>query len=452
MFKKNKLEQNLNNEKKEIIYDDEEIVDEFSNIQSEQEIDLNDFSIESKIKIDDFYKEIRDIEERLVEKEYYEGKDFDNNSFQDDEDDEDFDYGKKTIILNPDYQRKDVWDNKKRLKFIDSIFLGIPTNPIWLLSKEGDSEDTVLDGKQRLRTIFKFLNGKIKMDLNFMTCFKDLKDEDKKKINNKFFKDFPKKIRNNFYDKTILIHRITITNSSNSRNLAYELFTRLNESVPLQPQEIRNSLYYSKFNMEIKKYVEDDNSIFKKLFTWKKHNKSSYNIRLKNCEIIYRFLGALNNFSENDKKYKQIDPPAIRINSFMLSRSKKEIKKIENSKKNKIEVLSEKFKEEDDFYKKILDKTMNKVYSVFGYNSFRKYENNKYKPQINVPLTEMQLCSFYPFNEESLLKNKEKIEIAFKNLFKDIEFTEGLKYGTGDPKRSTERINNFIEKIIKIIN
>lgn len=451
MFKKN-----LVNQEKETIYEDEEIIDEFSNIQSEQEIDLNDFSIENKIKIENVYKEIRDIKKRLIEKDDFEEdkSKFEKNPKMINENEDDLeDEGAKSIILNPDYQRKDVWDNKKRLKFIDSIFIGIPTNPIWLLNKEGESEDSVLDGKQRLRTIFKFLKGKLKIDLNVMTCFKGLKEEEKSKINKKFFKDLPKEIRTNFYDKALLIHRIKITNTSNSRNLAYELFTRLNESSPLQAQEIRNSLYYSKFNTQIKKYVEDNNSIFKKLFMGKNTTKKNYNLRLKNCEIIYRFLGSLSSFNKQNKRYNKFYPPAVRINSFMLSRSEDKLNESKNQPNNKIETLSNNFKESDDFYINILNETMNKVYKVFGENSFRKYEQNKYKPNINVPLTEMQLCSFYAFSEEELSRNKNEIENAYKNLFKEnIEFTEGLKYGTGDPSRVTERINSFIKILDNIIN
>ncbi|MGI8670474.1 MAG: DUF262 domain-containing protein [Aridibacter sp.] len=62
-------------------------------------------------------------------------------------------------IYIPNYQRKFVWDKKDMYRFIESLFLGVPIQPIFgsLDDKTGFIE--VIDGSQRIRTINEFVNN-----------------------------------------------------------------------------------------------------------------------------------------------------------------------------------------------------------------------------------------------------------------------------------------------------
>ena len=62
------------------------------------------------------------------------------------------------LILEPEYQRNDIWDLGKKTEFIESLYMGIIIPPIYVV--EVPSEDIlsgnryeVVDGKQRLSTL-----------------------------------------------------------------------------------------------------------------------------------------------------------------------------------------------------------------------------------------------------------------------------------------------------------
>lgn len=68
-----------------------------------------------------------------------------------------FQLTKKKLNLTPSYQRGDVWRTGDRQKLIESILRGIPLPSIILLRKSGAAPDDVVDGKQRLTAILRFV-------------------------------------------------------------------------------------------------------------------------------------------------------------------------------------------------------------------------------------------------------------------------------------------------------
>jgi hypothetical protein len=72
--------------------------------------------------------------------------------------------GLSSYDFDPPYQRDSVWKEERRVKFIESIIKGLPVGPISLVRKgnEGQydySKYWVLDGKQRLESIIKFVQN-----------------------------------------------------------------------------------------------------------------------------------------------------------------------------------------------------------------------------------------------------------------------------------------------------
>ncbi|MBO1348306.1 MAG: DUF262 domain-containing protein [Hormoscilla sp. GUM202] len=70
----------------------------------------------------------------------------------------------------PDYQRDLMWDESRQSKFIESIFLGLPTHIVVadLRPKpEDDGENLgrleIVDGTQRIRTLDRFLNNELQL-------------------------------------------------------------------------------------------------------------------------------------------------------------------------------------------------------------------------------------------------------------------------------------------------
>ena len=66
--------------------------------------------------------------------------------------------------LDPVYQRKSIWSTEQQSLLIDSILKNIPIPPIFLrenIDKKGKSKFEVIDGKQRLLSIFRFIDNEI---------------------------------------------------------------------------------------------------------------------------------------------------------------------------------------------------------------------------------------------------------------------------------------------------
>lgn len=67
------------------------------------------------------------------------------------------------LNLQPDYQRRFVWNKKTMSKFVESLLLSIPIPTIFLAENSGDTFE-VIDGQQRLTTIFAFMKSKLVAD------------------------------------------------------------------------------------------------------------------------------------------------------------------------------------------------------------------------------------------------------------------------------------------------
>ena len=67
------------------------------------------------------------------------------------------------LELNPDFQRNFIWNRTRQSLLIESILLGLPIPSIYL-SQYDDGRLTVVDGLQRLTTIQKFLDNKLKLN------------------------------------------------------------------------------------------------------------------------------------------------------------------------------------------------------------------------------------------------------------------------------------------------
>lgn len=68
-------------------------------------------------------------------------------------------YKANKLIFNTEYQRSEVWGSDRRQQLIDSIIRKYCIGMIFF-RKHGDGTYEVLDGQQRLKTIFQFMENK----------------------------------------------------------------------------------------------------------------------------------------------------------------------------------------------------------------------------------------------------------------------------------------------------
>lgn len=139
----------------------------------------------------------------------------------------------KEIVIRPEYQRLFRWSQEQRSRLIESIVLGLPIPPIFLV--EGASGVLeLIDGLQRTSSVLQFLDHDAigEPELKLVGC--DIIDE----LNGKTFSALPLAVRLKIKRSPI---RATIINKSGDAFVKYEMFKRLNTGGSLlSAQEIRN--------------------------------------------------------------------------------------------------------------------------------------------------------------------------------------------------------------------
>lgn len=139
-----------------------------------------------------------------------------------------------TYDLEPDFQRDIVWNTERQQKLVDSILRGWHIPPIHLVEIAGKGIFEVLDGKQRLTSIFNFIEGKFGFNSNFVPGIDEFSNLEGLKFN-----QFPVEIQEKFLQQPIRIFKVRDV----LQNEAVELFLRLNTSVIVTASEKRNCIY-----------------------------------------------------------------------------------------------------------------------------------------------------------------------------------------------------------------
>ncbi|HAT50398.1 MAG: DUF262 domain-containing protein [Nitrospirae bacterium] len=189
----------------------------------------------------------------------------------------------KKYNLNPKYQRKSVWDDEKQSFFIDSILKNFPIPPIFLHQriddKTGKTSFDVIDGKQRLTSIKRFIDGEIKISNEFgEEPFSD------PQLYGKYFGDLDSKELLPYKQKFWRYHIPVEYIDASDQNIVEAIFDRLNRNgEPLKKQELRNAQYHS---TELLSTIEklSEHPLFKSRFTEQMCN------RMENMEFISELL------------------------------------------------------------------------------------------------------------------------------------------------------------------
>lgn len=182
---------------------------------------------------------------------------------------------RNSIDESPSYQRESaVWSPEKRALFIDSIINGYDIPKIYfhdLRDFKKLKKYAVIDGKQRLNTIYEFLEDGFPLADDFTrnseSDFEDIKPGN-------YFKDFTENDRERFKGKILTI--VLIKNAAEED--IEDLFSRLNNGEPLNSAEARNGIIGDMTNL-IRTIAKDD--FFIKTLKLKNKRYSYYEIAAK---------------------------------------------------------------------------------------------------------------------------------------------------------------------------
>ena len=224
-----------------------------------------------------------------------------------------FQFIEEGIVKLPPFQRNYVWDIKRASKLIESIIIGLPIPQIFLY-EEKKNQFLVIDGQQRLLSIFFFMKQRFPTDAgrrklrDVLTSEESLSDDFF--ADDRYFTDFKLRLpsvvkteknpfnglkyltlgdhKNTFeFLRTIRCIVIKQNEPENDKSSIFEIFNRLNSGGQnLLPQEIRMSLFYSKF---YDKLIELNH-----LTKWREIlNSDELDIHFKDIEIILRGFALL---------------------------------------------------------------------------------------------------------------------------------------------------------------
>jgi Protein of unknown function DUF262 len=202
--------------------------------------------------------------------------------------------------MSPPYQRRSVWNPKDRRFFLDTIFRGYPCPPVFLhkkVTEDGNTVYAVVDGKQRLETLFRFVEGGVAIAEDFGDT----------RLNGKSWDRLEQTERESFWNYVIPVEFLTF--DPNDIHEVNQAFDRLNRNMrKLEAQELRHARWDGWFIKFAESECEDA--------TWKTLGivTTARSKRMKDTQFLSELLlvvieGAMRGFDQDalDSAYSKYD-------------------------------------------------------------------------------------------------------------------------------------------------
>jgi len=337
-------------------------------------------------------------------------------------------------IKVPSYQRlPNLWNEKKKSRFIESLMLNLPT-PLFYFDEAENKDWKVVDGLQRISTLEHFIildsldkdyeKSKLIGNNKSPLVLSDL--EFKTEFNGKTWSDIPRDIQRRVETNQVTINLI---GKGTPEEVKYNIFSRINQGGEvLKTQEIRTALFQGKKMDFLEKLISKDTEEGKSFL--KATDNSVKSKRQDDLDFATRFL------SFYLLGYENYNPD---MNFFMVTGMKS-------------------IPEDTNEQKKILynfKKAMEIAYDIFGNNAFRKITGSK-RCQINRPLFEILSVSFAKLTEieqNKLLNKKDECKNKFIEMLKnDSLFLDYITKGTSNKDRVQKRHKIFLDFLRSFIS
>jgi len=322
-------------------------------------------------------------------------------------------YKMQEIELSPNYQRNFVWTSKQKSRLIESILIKIPL-PIFYIDARDEDKWVVVDGLQRLSTIFTFMDNDFRLsNLEFLT-----------NLNGKKNNELERKYQRRIEDFQLICSLIRPGTPS---NVAFSIFQRINTLGSVRGvQEIRNAMYIGKSTtllIELSRSKE-----FIDIVTESKIKGLSK--RMEDNAIILRYL-AFKIFSYNEYDNN--------MNTFLENT----MDKLNQMRDIEVQAYKENFK--------LCMQKASVLFSEFDYTAFSKAPRNSRQNPISKVLFESIGYSLDKYKIEDIEENKQELANRLKEVYQDKEFIFKTSIATNNPsnvKYRFETIENLFKDVI----
>ena len=343
------------------------------------------------------------------------------------------------LDIHPEFQRTYRWSITQKSKLIESILLGIPL-PSFFVAQRDDGVWDVVDGLQRLSTIFSFLG-----------IYKNEKGELEKPLQLIGTKYLPA-LENIYWDSSIIPSSTSLSPESSSltkklqmafkrekidikiikkesdSNTKYELFQRLNTfGSSLSSQEVRNCMLIM---------------IDPTIFSWLRALANNQNFRETltltdrqiseeyHTELVLRFLILKNTQNITSSMLED-------VGNFLTS----EMINIFTPESNSSE-SSKHFDFDSEEY--IFCKTFELLNRALSENSFKRYENGKYIGAFSLSIYEILSIGLSKHLDDYDINNNDDIK-KIQEISMLLPTNDTFREASGSGTRASRRLPHFIE-------
>lgn len=186
-------------------------------------------------------------------------------------------YKRDLLNLDPPYQRRSVWTQSFKDYFIDTLLLQYPAPTVFLyeeISNDGVTQYNVVDGKQRLSTIFDFIEDKFPVSENAIIS----------ENRGLFFSELSSDVKTKFWSYSFSVEYLP----TNDETIINNIFDRINRNVAkLTSQELRHAKYSGEFINTCEELTEYMLTVFPDYFPQIAKKSMS---QMKDVELVSQIL------------------------------------------------------------------------------------------------------------------------------------------------------------------
>ena len=317
------------------------------------------------------------------------------------------------LVIDPEWQRSYIWDRRRASKLIESFLVDIPV-PVIYLAKNEVTKYEVIDGVQRLTSIFEFFDGKFKL-----TSLELVPD-----ANGRAFAELSDVLQHKLEETTLRTFELS---PNTSKNLLFIIFERLNTGgVALNEMEIRNCIFRGSLNSLIKRLTEVPEFV-------QCVSQTGMQRRMLDRALILRFFA----FYERGYQKAQAGLKAYLNEFFHYYR---------NPQAAKLDELEKRFR-----------MAMRASLTVFGDHAFRLRKHDRKKAgewagRINASIFQVIAVSFTAYDLHQITQRADAIYEEYLDLIATDElWVECVTKSTGDPTKIRYSFEMWQERLADLM-